>query len=155
MVNIRQATTQDIEQIIVMCEALHSESEYYRNQLFEAERLAESLNTVMGNEYHIIFLAEQDKQIIGFFIGGLTRGLFNYELIAFDYSVYVVPEKRNGRAAIKLIKAFEQWAKEKGANRCRIGITTDISTNRTSRFYQLLGFKPCGVSFEKVINHGC
>lgn len=156
MVKIRQASTvKDIEEIIVLCKALHDESDYYRLQPFDKERLEASLSNVVFNENSIALLAIQHNEIIGFFIGGLTYGLFNSELIAFDYSVYVVPEQRNGRTAIKLIKAFEEWAISKGANRFRVGTTTDINTDKTSRFYEFLGFKACGVSFEKVFNHGC
>jgi len=156
MVKIRQASTvKDIQEIIMLCKALHSESDYYRTQPFDNKQLKASLSNVVFNESSIALLAIQNNEMIGFFIGGLTYGLFNSELIAFDYSVYVVPEQRNGRTAIKLIKAFEDWAISKGANRFRVGTTTDINTDKTSRFYEFLGFKACGVSFEKVFNHGC
>lgn len=41
---------------------------------------------------------------MGFLLGGLTYEWFSDDLFAFDYSVYVVPHKRNGRVAIKLFK---------------------------------------------------
>lgn len=156
MVKIRRAlTVKDIQQIIMLCRALHSESTYYRLQSFDEEQLEVSLSNVVFNEHSIALLAIQHNEMIGFFIGGLTYGLFNKELIAFDYSVYVVPQQRNGRTAIKLIKAFEAWAISKGAKRFRVGTTTAINTDKISRFYEFLGFKACGVSFEKVFNHGC
>ncbi|AZS49338.1 GNAT family N-acetyltransferase [Entomomonas moraniae] len=156
MVKIRQASTvKDIQQIIILCKALHNESDYYRLQPFDKEQLEESLSNVVFSEYGLALLAIDHNEVVGFFIGGLTYGLFNKELIAFDYSVYMVPTKRNTRIAMQLIKAFEKWAIDKGANRFRVGTTTDIHSDKTSRFYEFLGFKACGVSFEKVFNHGC
>ncbi len=150
MVNIKQVTEQpDIKQLVLMAEALHRESPTFNTSSFNGEMLAKKIANVISLPNGVAFIAQDESGPIGYFIAGIFENFFNNQVIAFDYSVYVLPDKRNGRTAIKLIKAFEQWAKENGASYCQIGITTAINQDKTSKFYQLLGFKPYGFQFQK------
>lgn len=146
---VRQATEQDIDQLILLGEALHRESPAYYLKSFDAERLKGFLQTVINDPNFCCLVAEKEQMLIGYFIGGLTFEIISYDVTAFDLSVYVLPDNRNGRTAIKLFKAFEEWAKGYNAKYFRVGISTGIHTEKTSKFYQLLGFKPDGVVLEK------
>jgi len=82
----------------------------------------------------IALVAEEAGIIMGFLLGGLTYEWFSDDLFAFDYSVYVVPHKRNGRVAIKFFKAFEQWALQKGAVAIQLSISTNINVEKIAAF---------------------
>ncbi len=154
MISVREAKQQDINQLVLLCEALHRESDVYQLQPFLADQLAVKIAHGMSFQHNLVLIAEDDSGVIGYFMGGITEGFINHQRTAFDYSVYVLPNKRNGRVAIKLFKAFEAWAIDNNASYFRVGITTDIHTEKTSKFYQCLGFKQAGVSFEKVLKNG-
>lgn len=148
-VKIRTIVEQDISQLILLGQALHQESPSYRLKNFDPKRIEDFLNETIANPNYYGLVAEDSDQLIGYFIGGLTFDFISYDVTAFDYSVYVLPDKRKGGTAIKLFKAFETWAKGHNAKYFRVGISTDIHTEKTSKFYQLLGFKPDGVVLEK------
>jgi predicted GNAT superfamily acetyltransferase len=59
--------------------------------------------------------------------------------------VYVTPTRRGGIAARMLIDAFERWARDKGAARVLLGITTGVRTDATETFYNKLGYNTVGV----------
>lgn len=148
MINVRAATINDIANIIPLCEQLHSNSSY-ANKGLNLDKTRSFIAMLITSESDNAFVAVEDHKIIGFFFCGLTYEWFSDDLIAFDYSVYVIPERRNGRAAIKLFKAFEAWAKDKGTVYVQIGITTNINVINNSRFYNYLGYQDSGVLFEK------
>lgn len=148
MIRVREATLADVEAIVQLGKHLQQSSAYADKGFSEAK--AKSVVAMMvDSESDNAFVAEDDQQIIGFFLGGLTYEWFSDDLLGFDYSVYVTPAKRNGRTAIKLFKAFEAWAKAKGAIRMQAGITTNINIEGNRRFYHFLGYEDGGVLFEK------
>lgn len=148
MSKVRKAIIADVERIVALGKTLHGQSTYV-SKGFSDEKAKSMVAMMVNSETDQAFVAEEDGKVIGYFLGGVTYEWFSDELIAFDYSVYVVPEKRNGRVAIKLFKAFENWATEKGAEYLHVGLSTGINVEGNSRFYCSLGFKENGVLFEK------
>lgn len=148
MINVRNATHTDIVPIVQLGKCLRQQSAY-ANKQFCDQKASEMVAKMIDSDTDNAFVAEEQGKVIGFFLGGITYEWFSNDLIAFDYSVYVMPTKRNGRTAIKLFNAFEQWAQAKGANRIQVGITTNINVTATSRFYHYLGYQDGGVLFEK------
>lgn len=148
MISVREAIVADVEAIVQLGKQLQ-QSSAYADKGFSEDKAKSVVAMMVASESDNAFVAEDDQQIIGFFLGGLTYEWFSDDLLGFDYSVYVVPAKRNGRAAIKLFKAFEAWAKAKGAIRMQAGITTNINIQGTRRFYHFLGYQDGGVLFEK------
>lgn len=60
---------------------------------------------------------EQDGKVVGFLFGGLGQMPYFDEVLAVEYAWYVKPEAR-GQAgeSIKLLREFENWAEERGAD---------------------------------------
>lgn len=148
MINVRAANLADVAIIVQLGRQLHANSAYADKGFSDAK--AKSVVAMMvDSETDCALVAEDNQQIIGFFLGGVNYEWFSDDLLGFDYSVYVIPEKRNGRTAIKLFKTFEAWAKSKGAVRIHVGITTNINIEGNRRFYHFLGYQDSGVFFEK------
>lgn len=148
MIKVREATLADVASILKLGKQLHQNSAY-ADKHFNDEKAGSVVAMMVDSETDSAFVAEDDGEIIGYFLGGLTYEWFSDDLLGFDYSVYVTPEKRNGRAAIKLFDAFENWAKAKDALYIHVGITTNINIEGSSRFYRFLGYKDGGIFFEK------
>lgn len=148
MINVRAANLADVATIVQLGRQLHASSAY-ASKGFSDAKANSVVAMIIDSETDCIFVAEDDQQIIGYFLGGSAYEWFSNDLLGFDYSVYVIPEKRNGRAAIKLFKAFEDWARAKGIVRIQVGITTNINIEGNRRFYHFLGFEDGGVFFEK------
>lgn len=149
---VRRATKDDINDLLLMGEALRYESPTYRIKSFCHKKIESFLNEAMDNPNCLVLIAESGGESAGYFIGGANHDFASFDVTAFDLSFYVLPDKRKGGTAVKLMKAFEAWAKEIGARYIRVGISTGIHTEKTSQFYQLLGFKPDGICLEKEVH---
>jgi L-amino acid N-acyltransferase YncA len=146
---IRPATNDDIPRIIELGRLLHQSSSYAAMEFDEgmAASFIEQLISGVG----VVFVAEIDGVVVGGIAGGITEQWFSSELLAFDYSFFIDPKTRSGITATKLVRAFTEWARLKGAKHIQIGITTDINVEGTSRFYRALGFEDAGLFFNKEL----
>lgn len=150
---IRPATLDDVERLVEFGEMLHAESEYARHT-YSRDKVASMMCGLIGGEYGVVFVAESGGEIIGAIAGGIDAFWFGDTLHAFDFSFYVLPDKRGGSAAFRLLLAFEHWAKAKGAVEIDIGITTGISEDKTQRFYEKMGYVQTGRLFGKALEVG-
>lgn len=146
---IRPATTADIPRIIELGTLLHATSSYSK-MAFVPAKAAAFMQALMERD-GVVFVAEIDGVVVGGMAGGVVDQWFSDELIAYDFSIFVEPRRRNGLIAIKLMRAFEEWARIKGAKQIHMGIGTDINVEGTSRLYEHMGFRHFGPLFMKEL----
>jgi len=153
--DIRRATHDDLDQMVAMCEALHAESPEYRGQPFLQEKtrrsLAMAIGPLLGRSVNHTVVAEQDGVIVGMLAGYVTESFFCDVLFASDYVFYVSPAARGRMTAARLVRAFEAWARERGAAKVVPSISSGLEMDRTYRFYIALGYKPAGMMLSKEI----
>lgn len=149
---IRAATHDDIPRLVELGQLLHGTSTYAGSDI-KPEKIATLLGQLIDG-LGVVFAAEVDGEVVGGFAGAITEQWFSDDLIAFDYSLFIEPSKRQGLTALKLVLAFQNWAKAKGAKEIRMGITTGMNVEGTSRLYRHLGFEYVGPLFRMEINHG-
>lgn len=146
---IRPATADDIPRIIELGTLLHATSSYSK-LAFVPAKAAAFMQALMERD-GVVFVAEIDGVVVGGMAGGVVDQWFSDELIAYDFSIFVEPKRRNGLIAIKLMRAFEEWARIKGAKQVHMGIGTDINVEGTSRLYEHMGFRHFGPLFVKEL----
>lgn len=139
---IRAATPADIPRIIEIGITLHATTAY-ASQPYVHEKAAAFLLQLIEGE-GVVFVAEVDGQVIGAMAGGIVDQWFSHDLIAYDYSVFVLPSHRHGITALRLIKAFVAWARIKGAKQVQMGICTGVNVEGISRLYESAGFRLLG-----------
>lgn len=149
---IRAAKHEDIPRLVELGQLLHDTSSYASAGI-NPEKIATLLGQLIDG-LGVVFVAEVGGEVVGGFAGAITEQWFSDDLIAFDYSLFIEPSKRQGLTALKLILAFQNWAKAKGAKEIRMGITTGMNVEGTSRLYRHLGFEYVGPLFHMEINHG-
>lgn len=149
---IRPATVEDIPRIVELGEMLHQESRYAPIS-FSKEKVAALMRHLIEVE-GVVFVAEVDGEIVGGIAGSVTEFWFSTEKQAFDYSFFLAPEARHGMQAVRLMVAFENWAKLRGVRQIDMGITTDIHVDKSARLYTGMGYKECGKLFVKEIGNG-
>lgn len=142
---IRPATHDDIPRLVELGAILHATSSYAGTAL-SPEKVATFLGQLIDGA-GVVFAAEVSGQVVGGFAGAVTEQWFNNDLIAYDYTLFVEPGKRQGMVAIKLILAFQEWAKAMGAKEVHMGITTGIRKDSTAKLYRRLGFEYRGPLF--------
>ena len=95
------------------------------------------------------FIAIENDKIIGFISGIFSEYFFSNRKQVTDLGFFVLPEFRGSRAALKLVKSLENWAKEIGADDLHLGQTTAVEMNKTRQFYERLGYKTVGFNTVK------
>lgn len=140
---IRQATQADIDMLTILANKMVG------NTLFtniSKERIAKILSVPTA----VVFVAEE-KEIVGFICGALHEQFFTQQKFANDMALFVEPKHRGGSAAFKLVKAFENWAKEKGASHVWLGQSVGQNIDDTTKFYTRLGYTLAGVNTVKEV----
>lgn len=97
------------------------------------------------------FYKNSDGERYGFFIGTISDQFFGDDLIAMDMGVYIDPEYRGGIGAVRLVQAFESWAKENGAKEVYLSQSSGTDIERTASFYERLGYSKAGFVTKKRI----
>lgn len=146
---IRVATISDMPRLLELGRAMLAESTATPFR-YDMGKTADSLARII-NGGGVIFVSERDGVIVGGFAGGISEQWYSMDKVAFDYALFIEPGLRSGLTAIKLVKAFETWATEMGALEIRMGITTGVNVESTSRLYEYLGFQNIGPMFAKRV----
>lgn len=147
---IRAAKHSDVPRLIELGTMLHEISSY-STMPFNPEKSAAFLHELINGQNGVVFAAEIDGVVVGGMAGGVVDQWFCDELIAYDYSIFIEPARRSGITAIRLIKAFEEWARIRGARHVQLGIGTQLNVEGTSRLYQSQGFELFAPLFQKEI----
>ncbi|MDQ7965510.1 GNAT family N-acetyltransferase [Pseudomonas plecoglossicida] len=139
---IRPATHDDIPRLVELGAIMHSTTSYSH-----LDYLPEKVGRFLGqliDGLGVMFVAEVDGVLVGGLAGAVTEQWFNDDLVAYEYCVFVEPSKRQGLLAMKMVLAFQEWSKIKGAKEIHMGVTTDVNVDGTTRLYSRLGFKYAG-----------
>ena len=139
---IRPAKHSDVPRLIELGNILHATSNY-ASMNYSTEKSANFLHDLI-NGAGVVFVAEVAGEVVGGMAGGLTDQWFSDDLIAYDYSLFVEPSKRNGVIAIRLIQTFQEWARIKGAKQIHMGIGTGVNVEGTTRLYESQGLRNIG-----------
>jgi len=139
---IRPAKHSDVPRLIELGTLLHATSSY-STMNFCPDKSAAFLHELI-NGPGVVFVAEVRGEVVGGMAGAVTEQWFSNDLIAYDYSIFVEPSKRNGVIAVRLIQTFKEWARIKGAKQIYMGIGTGVSVEGTTRLYESQGLRNIG-----------
>lgn len=111
---IRQATVKDVDDLIEMGKRFLDYSAFSGLTKVEDDDLARGLCSVLDNG--VIFVAEKEGKIIGGICGMMSKFWFAPRTnVAAELAWWVDEEHRGSMSSIALLKAFEKWAKQNGA----------------------------------------
>ena len=97
---------------------------------------------------HCLLLAENDSgYLIGGLIGCIDSHLFSHRPVANMIAYGVRPGHRMTGAAVRLMKAFIERSKRRGAYEINAGVNSGISLERTDRFMKKMGFAKTGANY--------
>lgn len=144
---LRVAKTKDIPILVKLGELFVKESPSYSQRGFVPERASAHLQSLIDGA-GVVFLAEDQGEIVGAYVGGITQDWQSYHKLAFDYVMYVHPLYRGRGVAKELTEVFIEWAKAMGANRINCGTATQVNTDACVQLYESFGFQKVGVFLE-------
>jgi GNAT superfamily N-acetyltransferase len=148
---VEQARILDIPELLELASIFWQESETYTQRPMDLDVVKTHLQTLIlyPSQGCVLVCKDESGQILGGFVGGLTREWFSStSLMAFDYCIFVSSINRGSKVAYLLVNAFIEWAKEAGATWIQCGTATKINTERTISFYKKMGFQHTGSFLE-------
>jgi hypothetical protein len=111
---IRLATANDEEAILAMAQEFISFSPYADFASTTDDELRATIKWCMSNA--TIFVAENGGTLIGMLVAVIAPMWYApTALVASEMAWWINTEHRRGTAAIRLVQAFENWARENGA----------------------------------------
>jgi GNAT superfamily N-acetyltransferase len=138
-----------------MCAALHAESPNYRELPLDRVKVRASMTAAIGSllgaSVNHTLVAEQDDVLVGVFSGYVSESFFCDTLFASDYVFYVAPAARGRMVGARLLRAFEAWAQERGAERVIPSVSSGLDMGRTYDLYRAMGYEPAGWMMSKRI----
>jgi len=89
------------------------------------------------------FLAERDGAVVGMISGGFNDA---HPGTHWMYGMYVTPSDRGTGSAQALVRSVSDWARGEGAEELFLHVGSSVA--RARAFYEKLGFRPTGDTFE-------
>lgn len=147
-----ELTREDALILLQMGKDLFDES-HFRNENFQPNKVWVLLNATLKypTRYFICYDKTDGGEIGGYIFAYANENYFSDHLVAQDYAMYVKPEYRGSSIFIRLLKTFEKWADNIGAQEIRIGHSTGIDSEKTQALFKKLGFKQTATIFSKEI----
>jgi GNAT superfamily N-acetyltransferase len=146
---IRDATLDDVETMVDLGDVMAAEAPTYRRYGYDRAKVAALLSYCVTHPTGIAIVADQDGEVVGGMVGQVTDIYFSSTAkMAGDHAFFVHPSKRGAFAGIRLLEAFKERARQKGANMIHIGNTTGYQPEQVARLIEHAGFKKVGYAFQ-------
>lgn len=147
---IREATESDIPQLVEMARAMHAESPRYQNKQFDEGVTAQFINILISGSDFCVFVSGIASDLTGMIGCSVSPFFFSFvDKYACDVGFYVKPEHRGGGSALKLIKAYEDWALEKGVLPEDITLGVSCENKKLGELMTKMGYTQSGELYRK------
>jgi GNAT superfamily N-acetyltransferase len=142
-----------LKEVLSLCIAMQKEGDF-SSVPFDIEVAANSIvNLVINNPNGFGMLAlDDDGHPVGMISGSVNPYLFSRGSVASDFAWYVKPEFRGSRISLRLLKSFTEWAKERGADNLYMGVSTNVTADRTGEVLKRRGFEHVGGNYRMRLN---
>jgi len=142
---IRQARQDDRERLLEMGMRFVAETEYRDLISAKPERIAATIDHVLGLPDGVVLVSENGKGVNGM-IGLMAYDHpFSGERTAFEVVWWVDPEARGD--GVRLLYAAEKWALAQGAK----AIQMVAPNERVGNLYARMGYRPVETSYQRSL----
>lgn len=149
---IKEATLQDLDRVLTISKKLYLHSaNHTRIYAWDDDTALGTLREFITGGYSTILIDENDGDLRGFIMAQLTTPYAGKNIIANDIAFFVDPEFQGANTALRLIRAYEKWAKQAGATHIELGVSSGINTERTLSMYSFLGYAPSSETYIKEL----
>lgn len=151
---VRKATLKDIFDITVLLREFTREAcEHNMSRVkFDPEHVKLFIEACINVDNSEVFVFENsDQEIHGLMICAVSPSLLSDELAAFEVFWYCDQKYRGSPAGIRLYKAYEEWAKAKGATTLNVSRIHGIEDDRMENLYSKLNLRKREIAYAKEI----
>ena len=147
---IRDLTPLDVDQLIELGHIMSAETGFAGFRMHEP-RARFILSEILSAEAVFAKGVFQGTKLVSVFIGEAADHPFMDVRFASDLFIYSHPDHRGGISMVRLSKLFSSWAKNQGADYCKLEISARIDNNRAAKFFQRFGYTDVGSLLMKEV----
>ena len=148
---IRLATIEDMPEMIRIGRNFSGFVPHGDGIIPDDEQLERSLTTLF-NLGGVVFLAEKGGEVIGGLVAILSPVWYNMDrFYATELGWWVEKEHRTGTTALRLVKVFEKWAKDSGAEYATMCNMIHANEKQIGVVYEKKGYIMVEQTFMKKI----
>jgi GNAT superfamily N-acetyltransferase len=137
---IRVAGVPDVDAIVAMAGPFLNYSHFTEYTEIERDDIVFGICNLIDNG--IIFVAEKEDEIVGCICGMITNLWFARNTkVAAELGWWVNEEHRGSTASMRLLQAFENWAKEQGVKAITMSDLVIDGQTPTGQIYKKLGYE--------------
>ncbi len=144
---VREASTEDTFDILILAKEFSKEAP--ETHKWNKQKTENFIVSAIENTNATILVLEQDDDIVGAIVGLLNEMYMSQTLVATELAWFVSKEYRGKKGSLMLIKEFENWAKNNGANYICMGDIEGIAS--LQNLYLRKGYKKCETTYMKEV----
>jgi RimJ/RimL family protein N-acetyltransferase len=137
---VRRVTSEDLPRILELARQFHAESPYHRDFAMNEAKVVAMIERAMFDPAWYAAVVVDGEAIVGMALIFSTDMFYSDAREAGDLTFYIVPEYRNGFAALRLLTAVTEWAKMLEVARLHINPNTGINHEAAARLFERAGF---------------
>lgn len=148
---IRFATLADIPSLVEGGSRMHALTRF-RNQPYNAQKVAQAFSDLIRHgkgKYAFLVALGAEGRMVGALIGVMEQQIFSDAFTASVMHFDVLPEARMGGYGVRLLRAFEQWAKNRKAIEVSFGVNSEAEIESLATFAGKMGYRKVGENFVK------
>lgn len=149
--DIQRATHADIGDLVWLGREMQAESAVGFPAIDPAAIAAHLDLTIANPDRVFMAIAHADGAPVGLVNGVIGAYPFSDERRACCDTLFVHSGFRGRHTGPRLLKRFDSWGTENGAQSIYLGISSGITPDRTARLLARLGYVPLGQTFRKEI----
>ncbi len=150
---IRFATLQDVPALVELGRQMHAITRFQAFR-FDGDQVNQALAAMLtkGRDRYVLLVAVNGQDaVLGGLLAVLERHLFSQQLTASIMHYDVLPQYRMGGYGLRLLRAFEQWCKNRKVVEINFGINSGVDTDRVGRFARKLGYQKTGENYVRTL----
>lgn len=145
MTRVREATFDDVPNIVDKAMAFNRSTEYRAHIVFDPDLVHDTVVRLIQSAQGLMLLAERDGVATGMLAAAISVHPLSGETIATEIVWWMDAAARGGRAALQLLRQYEKWARAQGAT-----VLQMVAPNtRTGGFYTRLGFAEVETLYQR------
>jgi hypothetical protein len=145
---VREATQEDLFELLMLGYEFIKEGPDHLKP-FEKDLVEERLANAIDNEDYVVLVLDINGSLEGALVGACISPWMMSEKFAVELAWFVRKSSRDGRGSIKMVKAYEAWAKSKGVTKICMSDLTKLQG--LGKLYNRLGYTLSETSYIKEV----
>jgi GNAT superfamily N-acetyltransferase len=151
---VRPAEPDDLPALMRMAQDFHAASPCAPYIQFCPASMADTFHRLAVNDEACLLVGEVGGEVLGMIAGVATPHYVNaVHTTTQELFWWVDPAARHTRVGLRLLQAFEDWARAVGSRTLFMASTATLTPDKLARFYRRKGYGAVDVNYAKNLEN--